>query len=136
MNQHFSPITSEISVTSNAEKMTSVLVSLNQLGRVKDLRNRLQRLNPTTNKHECVYDVWTQKVNGQNVTFGFCAYTYDAPNNVPGAGMELLFSTNKRKVEKACQKIKETIWIPTDLLISREEFANCDRKDGINRKKF
>jgi hypothetical protein len=114
--------------------MERILVALNQTERINDLRNRLQKLNPATDKHECVYDVWTQKVNGQNVAFGFCVYTCYGSNNMPMVGMELLFSTNKRKVEAVCQNIKETIWIPTDLIKSREEFANCDRKDGIKRQ--
>ena len=114
---YLSSITSEITVTSNAEKMTSILVALNQLERVNDLRNRLQKLNPTTNKHKCVYDVWTQKVNEQNVTFGFRAYTCDALGNVPILGMELLFSTNKRKVEKACQENKKRFGCPLTYLL-------------------
>jgi hypothetical protein len=113
--------------------MENILTDLNQKERVQNLHRRLQKLNPTTDKHECVYDVWTQRWNGQRVAFGLCVYSCDAPGNVPVVGMEMCFSTSVRRVEKACQKIKETIWMPADLVASREEYAKWDREDGIAR---
>jgi hypothetical protein len=128
-----SPITSEVRSTSNPEKMAGILEELKQTARVNDLVDRLDKLHTTTKKHECVYDVWTQRVDRRNVTFGFLVYTCDGPDNVPTAGMELLMSTSKRKVEKMCRTIKDTIWIPTDLAMSKERFASLDCEDGIFR---
>jgi hypothetical protein len=81
-----SPITSEVSSTSNPEKMARILEELKQTARVNDLVDRLDKLHTTTKNHECVYDVWTQRVNGRSVAFGFLVYTCDGPDNVPMAG--------------------------------------------------
>jgi hypothetical protein len=127
-------ITSALSTTSNAKVMTAILEYLGQRYCSKDLIRRLEVLHPTPENHQCVYDVWTQRIDGKRAAFGLLAYTCDAPGNVPVIGHEMCMSTSVGKVKKACQQIKETIWMPTDLLMSREQYEELDRLQGITRQ--
>jgi hypothetical protein len=90
------------------------------------------KLSPEMNEPAFVYDTWTQRTpDGEKGAFGLATYLAVDQNDQLSLGMEFLFCTGIRRLERALQSMKDHIDLPVNLLVSAEQYAALDREDGI-----
>jgi len=111
-----------VSIDPKEPAMTIFIKFLQAEGRVSDLDRRLQKVYDQTKEPACVYDVWTEQFDGGQVAFGFLNYLSPDADDRLEHRSEILLSRDAQKVREACDTGTEWIWMPRQLLASREDW--------------
>jgi hypothetical protein len=122
-------------VTSNGQKATVILKGINAWFRSELLSKKLNQVWKDTRAECCEYDVWPEKISGKPVYFGLIAYVCRDIDGNLSPGIELIFSPSEAMVKNSCEKMKEEIWMPTGLLMPKEQKEQRDHEDGILKGK-
>ena len=112
--------------------MEAILAKLGQSWRVKKLQERFNALPASErSKPAVVYDIWEEPELG---TVALFQYTALDANDKLTPGNELCYSKDSDAVRKAVKALEDSIWIPLNLIASREQQERKDREDGIIRE--
>jgi hypothetical protein len=114
---------SEITSTSNADRIHRVLKELGQEHRIADLGKKLDALNPTQANPACLYDIWVQN----RIPRAIILYAYK-----PGtACIEMMWGGTVKELGSGCREVQAGIWIPIEGILTSEESRKLDLADGI-----
>jgi hypothetical protein len=121
----------ELITTSSAKKMEAILTELGQVWRGKSLVERFNALpEDERRKPAIVYDIWEQPELG---TVALVLYSALDRDNELALGNELYYSRDGDAVREAVKQVEDNIWMPMNLLASREDQERFDREEGITR---